>query len=218
VLVQPQAAMAEYQGAAGMPAAAGLPPVAGQLAPLVPQQGAPPAVHQGHAQAQVQQGAIFQAPLRHRTFASLFADPTRDPNHQEAFWVVENFDPTINAPLTAGALKQALIGLTMPVFLCCATLHDNVTKIYVVNSISRYPRALTGRATPWDGQLIGFLGDTVGDMVLNVVLPETLFDEVTDTLVYNAETFAQELPNLALANLFPRVHANAADNATGLQS
>jgi len=55
-------------------------------------------------------------------------------------------------------------------------------------------------------------------MVLNVVLPETIFDEVTETLVYNAETFAQELPNLALANLFPRVHANAADNATGLQS
>jgi hypothetical protein len=135
-LVQPQAAMAKYQGAAGMPAAAGLQQVAGQLA-LVPQQGAPPAAHQGHAQAQAQQGAIFQAPLRHRTFASLFADPTRDPNHQDAFRVVENFDPTINAPLTAGALKQALIGLTMPnVFLCCATLHDNVTKIYVVHSIS----------------------------------------------------------------------------------
>jgi hypothetical protein len=55
-------------------------------------------------------------------------------------------------------------------------------------------------------------------MVLNVVLPETIFDEVTETLVYNAETFAQELPNLALANLFPRVHANTADNATGLRS
>jgi hypothetical protein len=106
----------------------------------------------------------------------------------------------VHVPLTAGALKQALIGLIMPnVFLGCATLHNNVTKIYVVHSISRYPK-LSGRATPWDGQLNGFLGDIVEDMVLNVVLPETIFDEVTKTLVYNAETFVSFIliPHVAI--------------------
>jgi hypothetical protein len=67
--------------------------------------------------------AIFQAPVRHRTFASLFSDPTADSNHQGAFQVVARFDPLHATPLMAAALKQSLLGLTNPPTPICVVRH-----------------------------------------------------------------------------------------------
>ena len=156
--------------------------------------------------------AIFQAPVRHRTFASLFADPTADSNHQGAFQIVARFDPLHATPLTATALKQSLLGLTNPhTYLCCTTLHEATPKIYLLHSLSRYPSSLTGRNTPWDDKILGYLGDVLGDSALTIMLPEEIFDETPDTLVLDAEALVQELPALAIDALLPRVRANAAN-------
>jgi hypothetical protein len=161
---------------------------------------------------------VFQAPTRHSSFASLFADAASDPHHADAFQVVNSFNPSTAAPLTAAALKQAILGQTTPnTFLCCATLHGNGPKIYVLHSLSRFPLSLTGRLTPWDNRIIGFLGDVVGDTALNIMLPEEIFDETSETLVYNMDTLNQDFPGLDMNSLFPRVHANA-NNATPLRS
>jgi hypothetical protein len=99
--------------------------------------------------------AGFQAPIRHCTFASFFADPTTDPNHNEAFNIVNSFDPSSAAPLTPAALKQSIIGNPEPnTFLCCAAIHGNAPRVYLVHSLSRYPTSLTGRVTPWDNRII----------------------------------------------------------------
>lgn len=157
----------------------------------------------------------FQAPARHNTFASLFADNAADANHADAFQIVNNFDSSAAAPLTAAALKQAILGQQSAfAFLCCATLHGNVPKIYVLHSLSRFPVSLAGRPTPWDNRIVGFLGDIVGDAVLNVLVPETIFDETPETSVYNMETLTNDLPALAEDALFPRVRANAANAVT----
>ncbi len=51
----------------------------------------------------------------------------------------------------------------------------------------------------------------------NVLLPEEIFDDI-NTLVLNPDTFAQEYPNLDIGALFPRVRANAAENAEEIHS
>jgi hypothetical protein len=159
--------------------------------------------------------AVFQAPTRHSSFASLFVDAASDPHHADAFQVVNSFNPSAAAPLTSAALKQAILGQTTPnTFLCCATLHGNGPKIYVLHSLSRYPLSLTGQPTPWDDRIIGFLGDVVGDTALNMILPEEIFDETPETLVYNMDTLNQELPGLDMNVLFPRVRANANNAVT----
>jgi hypothetical protein len=163
--------------------------------------------------------AIYQALVRHRTFASWFADPGSNPNHQDAFQVVSNFDPLSVTPLTVAALKQAILGRTPPnTFLCCTSIHGTVPKVYLIHALSGYPRALTGRTTPWDNKIIGYLGGVLSNSIVNVVLPETIFDETPNTLVLNAETLIQELPNLAADALLPRVRANDADNAVQRRS
>ena len=88
-------------------------------------------------------------------------------------------------------------------------LHGNGSKIYVLHSLSRCPLSLTGRPTPWDDWIIGFLGDVVGDTALNLILPEEIFDETPEMLVYNIDTLNQELPGLDVNALFHRVHTNA---------
>jgi hypothetical protein len=182
---------------------------------------------QGGAQqgpAQVDPGArgiAFNAPIRHCTFASFFSDASTDPNHAGAFQAVARYNPSVAVPLTAAALKQSLINQPNPnTFLCCATINGNAPRVYLVHSLSRFPASLTGHVTPWDDRIIGFLGDVLGDTALNVILPDTLFDETPNTLVYNEDTLIQELPGLDDTALFPRVHANAnnANNATNLQS
>jgi hypothetical protein len=162
---------------------------------------------------------VFQAPVRYRTFASLFADPASDPNHDKAFDIVTRFDPANAAPLTAAALKQALLGQITPyTYLCCASLNDTAPKIYVIHSLSRYPMSLAGQPTPWDNKIIGYLGDILGDTAMNVILTEEVFNEVPETLVLNAEALVQALPNLAANALLPRVRQNAADNAVQRRS
>ncbi len=157
--------------------------------------------------------------MRHRTFASLFADATSDQNHDKAFDIVTRFDPANATPLTAAALKQALLGQITPyTYLCCALLNATAPKIYVVHSLSRYPMSLAGQPTPWDNKIIGYLGDILGDTAMNVILPEEVFDEVPETLVLNAEALVQALPNLAANALLPRVRQNAADNAVQRRS
>jgi hypothetical protein len=88
-------------------------------------------------------------------------------------------------------------------------LHGNGSKIYVLHSLSRCPLSLTGRPTPWDDWIIGFLGDVVGDTALNLILPEEIFDETPEMLVYNIDALNQELPGLDVNALFHRVHTNA---------
>jgi len=161
---------------------------------------------------------IFQALTRHNTFALLFADATADLNHANAFRVVDSFDPNNEAPLTAAALKQAVIGQQAPhTFLCCTSLNGNVPKIYLVHSLSRYPMSLTGQPTPWDNRIIGFLGDVVGKSALNAILPEEIFDTTAETFVYNTATLNQALVDLDDAALLPRVRKNA-NNAVTQQS
>jgi len=79
---------------AGQALIAGLPAVAAPAAPSGARMGIP----------------IFQAPTRHSSFASLFADAASDPHHADAFQVVNSFNPSAAAPLTAVALKQAILG------------------------------------------------------------------------------------------------------------
>jgi hypothetical protein len=161
----------------------------------------------------------FQAPICHYSFASLFADPTQDPNHAEAFNVINNFDPNAAAPITAAALKQAIIGTPTPnAFLCCSVIHGTTSRVYVIHSLSRFPMSLTGRASRWDNCIIGFLGDVIEDIALNVIIPDELFDETPNTLVYNPDAFAQAYPDLDIAGLFPRIKANAANQADTIWS
>ena len=91
---------------------------------LVPAVQAAAAGQAPFAQALAQQGlaeAGFQAPIHHCIFPLFFADPTTDPNHNEAFNIVNSFDPSSAAPLTPAALKQAIIGNPEPnTFLCVA--------------------------------------------------------------------------------------------------
>jgi hypothetical protein len=137
---------------------------------------------------------IFQAPTRHSTFTSLFADAMADPNHTDAFRVVDSFDPNNEVPLTAATLKQVIIGQQAPhTFLCCTSLNGNVPKIYLVHSLSCYPMSLTGQPTLWDNRIVGFLGDVVGESALNVILPEENFNTTAETLVYNTATLNQAL-------------------------
>jgi hypothetical protein len=44
---------------------------------------------------------------------------------------------------------------------------------------------------------------------LNLILPEEIFDETPEMLVYNIDTLNQELPGLDVNALFHRVHTNA---------
>jgi hypothetical protein len=207
---QAQAPLAAIQGGlAGQVTI--LPPAGGAAQGLAGQAAVPPQVGGNIPQAG---GAVFQAPVRHRTFASLFADPASDPNYNHALEIVNRFDPSNAAPLTEAALKQALLGQSTPyTYLCCASLHGNVPKLYVVHSLSRYPMSLAGQPTLWDDRIIGFLGEIVGDTAMNVLLPEEIFDELPETLVYTADTLVQELPNLDVAALFPRIRQNAANEA-----
>jgi len=78
--------------------------------------------------------------------------------------------------------------------------------------------SLTGRASRWDNCIIGFLGDVIEDIALNVIIPDELFDETPNTLVYNPDAFAQAYPDLDIAGLFPRIKANAANQADTIWS
>jgi hypothetical protein len=70
--------------------------------------------------------------------------------------------------------------------------------------LSRYPPALDSRVTPWDNQVCAYLGDVVQDNPVNVLLPNNVFDIIQQVYVYDEETLAQELPNMANGTLFLR--------------
>jgi hypothetical protein len=130
--------------------------------------------------------------LRHRTFTSYYSDPTCDPLWGNLTSVLGRFDPMrLQGPVSADELRASISGdaLRPSCFLCCTALH-NIPKIYVVHMLSRYPRAIDGRVTPWDNRIFAYLGDVVQSTPVNVLLPDDIFTFLAPTPVYNEETLA----------------------------
>jgi len=146
------------------------------------------------------------ATVRHGTFGSLYNDPTCDPLWNSAATILQRFDPMRAEPLTGDALKESISGdpSRPSAFLCCTALYGGTHRVYIVHMLSRYPPGIDGNPSPWDNRICAYLGDVVQERATNVLLPENVFDALPPVLVYNEETLAQELPNLANGFFFPR--------------
>jgi hypothetical protein len=146
------------------------------------------------------------ATVRHGTFGSLYNDPTCDPLWNSAATILQRFDPMRVEPLTGDALKESVSGdPSRPnAFLCCTALYGRTHRVYILHMLSRYPPGIDGNPSPWDNRICAYLGDVVQERATNVLLPDNVFEALPPVLVYNEETLAQELPNLANGGFFPR--------------
>jgi hypothetical protein len=156
-------------------------------------------------------------PVRHATFSSFYADGTCDPLRESAAAVFARIDPMSAAPIAAQELLDSISGdPTRPsAYLCCASLHG-ASRVYVVHMLSKFLPAMDGQVSPWDNGIFAYLGDVIQGQPFNVRLPNSIFDILPATYVYNEATLAQELPNLANGVLFPR--ARAANNTLQLST
>jgi hypothetical protein len=197
-------------------AIARLPPLNGGLPPLhmgVPQAGAMPQF--------LPAGTMPPAVSRngHTSFADLYHDEVQDPMRLRHTSIVARFDAMAQDPAAAENLLEAALGNTnIPsVFLCCASLHGNGRpRIYLLHTLSKYPTALDGAPTPWDGRIFGFLGDVIQDSAITVAIASTAFNVVMGP-VYDDARLLTELPSLDTSDWFPRVTATTAGTAV-LQS
>jgi hypothetical protein len=65
---------------------------------------------------------------------------------------MERFDPDINNVVTPLLLQEQAVasGVAPQAYFCCAQRQDQV-HIYCVHLPSKFPSALDGTASPWDG-------------------------------------------------------------------
>jgi hypothetical protein len=142
----------------------------------------------------------------HRTFASYFQDVTRDGLSRSWAQVLRRFD---DAATVADTLLSAAVGTptTPSAYLCCASLHANVSpRVFVVHTLSRFPAtALDGNVTPWDNQIFGYLGDMIQGIVATVSLPVTAFNLTNHAWVHDLQNLPDVLALLQDPVLLPRI-------------
>jgi hypothetical protein len=184
--------------------------MAGINIPAIPGQAAqaPMIAPAGPAQPGAQVAPLV-LPVRHSSFTSFFNDQSKDPFRAAYAAILCRFDVT--GPDTQDAATLLQIGLGNPsvpiAYLCCASLQGS-TRVYVIHMLSKYTPALDGRVTPWDNKLFGFLGDSVRDIAMIVMVPNTAFDPTPATWVYDEATLTVELPTLPHGDLFAKLNAN----------
>jgi hypothetical protein len=184
----------------------------------------PPAIHpvvqaapgmpQGPAGAQP-----LLVPVRHRTFASFYADETKDPFRLRVPSVLRRFDAAGDEAQDADSLLQGVLGNSAApnAFLCCASL-AGTPKVYVLHMPSKFVPALDGRTTAWDNRLFAFLGEMIRDNPMTVAFPASGFELIANNVwAWDEETFTIEFEALADAQLFPKLNVNAA-HATPLRT
>lgn len=168
------------------------------------------------ANAALLQGNQVQGPLfppqpqlvRHpKTFAELYSDPNQDPLRCNYPAVLTRFEVMREDPEEAEEiLASALSNTALPnTYLCCATLTNGQARIYVIHKLSKFPRSFAGTETPWDDKCFVFLGDMVGETIQSVTIPDTMFRETPQVMVYNEVALAEEVTNLANDAVFPRL-------------
>lgn len=166
-------------------------------------------------QAQVPQAALpLTLPVRHRSFASFYADTLRDPFRDRYASILRCFDAVGPDSQDSDTLLQVVLGsLNAPMaFLCCATLAGS-PRIYVIHMPTKYTPAIDGRPSPWDNRLFAFLGELIRDNPMTVAFPASGFELVPNNVwIWNDATLTVELQNLADAQLFPKQNANAANS------
>ncbi len=88
----------------------------------------------------------------HLTFASYYGDLELDPCKGDYRRLMERFDPDINNVVTPLLLQEQAVasGVAPQAYFCCAQRQDQV-HIYCVHLPSKFPSALDGTASPWDG-------------------------------------------------------------------
>ncbi len=180
--MQPQPVVGAAQG--GVPAAAPMPGIAPPLAQAV----------------------------NHTSFASYYHDDTKDPLRSRAAAVLARFEAEGQAAVAGADLLQAVLeNKEIPnTFLCCAVLHANTpAKVYVLHALSKYPQALDGTVSPWDGKHFCYLGDISQGNVLTVAVPSTACDVGNTVRVYDDNTLALQVAQQG-NDLFPKLAANAA--------
>jgi hypothetical protein len=129
------------------------------------------------------------------------------------------FDAMAQEPAAAGNLLEAALGNTNSpsLFLCCASMHGGGRpRVYLLHTLSKYPTALDGAPTPWDGRIFGFLGDLIQVSAMTVAIVSTAFNVIMGP-VYDEARLLTELPSLDVSDLFLRVTATTA-GTTVLQS
>jgi hypothetical protein len=190
----------------GNPAGAAL-PIAGQMANL----NLPPNPTVAAALPPVAPG--MQPALRHKTFATLYHDETKDPLRSRAAAVIQRYDVTADTPQTPEALLESAIGNpSVPgTFLCCAVLNGaSKPRIYLLHVLSKYVPAMDGQVTPWDNRIFGFLGEILKDQAMTIAIPLSAFN-VVQCAVYEDIRFSAGLININEGDNFPRLNAGAQD-------
>jgi hypothetical protein len=124
-------------------------------------------------------GLLPGNPIRHTTFATLYAEETADPWQGDYTRIMDRFDPETNQLVTPLLLlEQAVVAGPVPQAYLCCTLQCNQVRIYCLCILSRYVGALDGQMSPWDGNTYAFLGEITQGVVTTVNFPNTSFNPV----------------------------------------
>jgi hypothetical protein len=124
-------------------------------------------------------GPITGNPIRHTTFATLYADETADPWQGDYQRIMDRVDPETNQLVTPLLLLEQAVGAgpVPQAYLCCA-LQRNQVCIYCLHIPSKYVGALDGRMSTWDGNSYAFLGEIIQGVATTVNFPNTSFNPV----------------------------------------
>jgi hypothetical protein len=181
-----------------------------QLAPLLPIPQGIAMIGGGAAPA-----APVQAPITHRTFASLYADASKDPLHDRYAAVMQRFDAEAPQALVGADLLQSTLdnAMTPNTSLCCTSLHAGTpARIYLIHAMSRYPQAPDGTVSHWDNRIFCYLGELLQEAATIVAIPAMAFNSLNNVVrVYKEDALELQLAQLPDDALFPRLAANAAN-------
>jgi hypothetical protein len=149
------------------------------------------------------------SPAAHLTFAAYYGDPELDPCKGDYRRLMERFDPDVNNVVTPLLLQEQAVasGIVPQAYLCCAQRQDQV-RIYCVHLPSKFPSALDGTTSPWDGSIFAFLGDLVQGVITTIQLPALMFRFVPNTRTHAAEHIATHLDDLGPQGL-PEIEPDA---------
>lgn len=124
-------------------------------------------------------GQGFQGPpmpQHHRDFASFYGDNSLDHCHSDYTRILECFDPEVTTVLMHVLMhEQAVSSGPIPqAYLYCASQRQQV-QIFCVHLPTKFPSALDGQTTPWDGVSFAYLGEIIQGVVSTIEFPATCF-------------------------------------------
>ncbi len=156
-------------------------PVAGQVLPMGAARQPMPAPRQ--PTGPLPYPAQILAGNWYTTFNQLYSDEARDPCARSYARIMNRFDAgALNAPEGQALFNQVVSAgsLQLHAYLCCGTgVGNNRPRIYCLHSPVRFTASLDGQTTRWDNWSFAFLGELVQGQITNILLPNSIFDEVT---------------------------------------